>query len=140
MVKATVDQVVTKWTNNTKNATQYMTQGVNAVTVSPTSQAAAQLAKARTNYAAAIDSGRMAAALNNVKLSDWQSAMTSKGIPRVSAGVDAAQAKTTASFTKLLPYIQKGQDMVTKMPKTSIQDSKNRVNAWIDYMAAYKQS
>lgn len=137
MVKGTTDQVVAKWQQNTKNATGYMQQGVNSVTVSPTEIAAQRVDKMRANFNASIDSGKTAAKLRSVKLADWQGAMINKGIPRVSAGVDASKDKTTAAFTKLLPYIQKGQDVVSKMPKVTLQDSKNRVNAWIDHMAAY---
>lgn len=140
MVKASVDQVVKKWTTNTKNATGYMTSGVQSVTTSPMEVAAQRLDKARTNYVARIDDGTMAAQLRKVTLSQWQDAMINKGVGRVSAGVDAAQSKTTDAFGKLLPYIQKGQDVVGKMPKTSLQDSKNRLTAWFDHMAAYKKA
>lgn len=138
MVKLTVDQVVSKWSANTQNATGYMKDGVNAVSVNPMEQAAQQLPKALQNYQQAINSGRMASAMRGVSLSDWQNAMINKGVPRVAQGVTNAVPKTTAAFNKLLPYIQKGQDIVSKMPSTTLQDSKNRMSAFFDHMAAYK--
>jgi len=138
MVKLTVDQVVSKWSANTQNATQYMKDGVNGVTTNPMEQAAAQLPKALANYSQAINNGSMAAAMRSVSLNDWQTAMTTKGIPRVAAGVTSAVPKTTAAFNKLLPYIQKGQDIVSKLPKTTLQDSKNRMTTFFDHMSAYK--
>jgi hypothetical protein len=101
-------------------------------------QAAAQLPKALANYSQAINNGSMAASMRAVSLNDWQTAMTTKGIPRVAAGVTAAVPKTTAAFNKLLPYIQKGQDIVSKLPKTTLQDSKNRMTTFFDHMSAYK--
>jgi hypothetical protein len=140
MVTKTVDQVVAKWAQNTQNATTYMKQGVQNVTTNPMDKAAAALPKALANYNARVNDGSMAAKMKAVTLPQWQDAMINKGIPRVAQGVTSAVPKTTTAFGKLLPYIDKGQKIVESMPNTSLVDSKARMNAFFDHMAAYPKS
>jgi hypothetical protein len=125
----------TKWVNNLSNATQAITAGVNAVTVAPGVTAA----KAVNTWLARVQASasKWQKNVGAVSLSDWQTAMTTKGIPRIATGAQAAQGKYQAFATSFFPYLQTGVNQVKAMPKNSLSDSIARATAMIQHNAAY---
>ena len=126
------------WVNGVSGSAQKATNGVNAVTKAPSQSAIAAQTKMITNWTAAVNNGTWAKALGAVSLSDWQTAMVQKGIPRMAQGAQAAQSKMQAFAAKLLPAEAALQAKVVGMPNTTKVDTKARMNAWFDGMTALK--
>ena len=127
MAKLTSSQIVKKHADRLKQSTAEIATQVNAVTTAPGIQAAAKADKMRTNINLAIDSGRWARRVAAVPLQDWQRAMITKGIPRISQGIDAAAPKVQAFFDAFLPHLDKVQAEIKGMPDLTLEDSINRM-------------
>lgn len=100
-----------KWVTGMQGAGTKVTAGVEAVTVAP-GQAAARAATtwlANTTASKARYQKNVAA----VPLATWQSAMVTKGIPRMGTGATAAKAKFAATLTKI---ITKERSLVASLP------------------------
>lgn len=129
--------VANRWAQNLGASVTKITSGVNAVTTSPTSQAAAasQLWLSRLNDPATM--AKWQRNLNKVTLSDWQTAMKQKGIPRISQGAQAAIPKMVKFMTAWLPYEAAGQSQIKSMPDVTLEDRIARAAAMIRYNAAF---
>jgi len=121
-------------------AVEDIRQGVMAVTVSPTAKAAEKADKMRAGIIAAIDSGKWQRGLKRVSLEEWKDKMINKGVDRIPAGIEAAAAKVEAFASEFLPYVEKGQAEIAKMPDVTLQDSINRVTKWINYISKFKRT
>lgn len=132
-------QVAAKWVRNTSQATEALKAGVANVTTAPTASAAQALDRYLSGVQNAVSSGKMAAALNAVSLQDWQTAMTTKAVARIPAGVAAAQQKFTTFMDKWLPYQQQLSQRVAAMPKGSVADAQARSSYAIAYNAAFSK-
>ena len=137
MAQKNPQQVAAKWARNLGNATQDITDGVNAVQVAPTALAAQQKTLMLTKLTNAVNSGKWERGLNRVTVQDWKTAMISKGVQRVSAGAQAAEPKMANFMSQFLPYAQQVSQQIKGMPKLTLQDSKNRAAAAIDAFAAF---
>jgi hypothetical protein len=126
-----------KWVTNLSGSTQAMQRGVAAVTVAPGAKAAAAADKWLMKVTAARD--KFARRVGAVTLTDWQNAMTSYGINRVSQGAQAKKAKFTSFMTDYLPYLQQGVNRVDQMPKVTLSDGIARAVAMIEHNAAYQR-
>ena len=135
----TGQEIAEKHARRLKSATQDIAAGVQAVTESPMKKAAQNLEKAKMRYIEAIDSGKTARALNAVTTEEWKDKMITKGIPRISAGVDAAIPKTAAFFDKLMPHVANLQNKVKQMPNLTLEDSANRMVTFMRGMADFKK-
>lgn len=138
-IKATPQQYADRWTTGLSGSTQKITDGVNSITVSPTTQAAAAQAKMLQNLTAAVNSGKWANNLKKVTLADWKTAMLDKGVPRISTGATAANGKMAAFAQQLLPYEATLQQTVRAMPNLTLTDAKARAVAWIDGMSKFSK-
>lgn len=94
--------VAQKWATNLANSTASITAGVESVTVAPGQAAARQKTVWAQNVAAAQD--KWAANVAKVSTQEWQAAMTTKAIPRIATGAQAAQPKMATFMQKLLPF------------------------------------
>lgn len=92
-----------RWATNLAAATQAITDGVNAVTVAPGAAAARNKAAWVQNTPAAAD--KWATNTAKVTKEEWQSAMTTKGIPRIGPGAQASQPKMQAFLQTFLPFV-----------------------------------
>lgn len=138
MAKLTAKEVQEKHGRRLKGAIDDMRQGIARVTVSPTALAAAKQDKMKSKLNAAIDSGKWAAGLKAVSLDEWKDKITTKGLPRVAAGIDGAAAKVEKFYDQLLPHIDKTVADVKKMPDLTLEDSINRVGTFIRGMAKFR--
>lgn len=127
MAKLTPQQAREKQASRLKQSTQEIANQVMKVSTAPGVQAAAKADKMRTNINAAIDSGRWGRRVSAVTLNEWQDAMVKKGIPRISAGIDAAAPKVEAFFTAFFPHLDKVQAEIKNMPDLTLEDNINRM-------------
>lgn len=128
------DQAAADWVAGLSAKTAKITANVRAVTVAPGQAAARQKAVYVQNVTARADV--WAQRVSAVTLGEWQDAMVNKGIPRIATGASAAQAKMTAVFAKLLPFIDAGKRSL--QPRGTFEQNKARMNQWADYMHGYK--
>ena len=131
--------VAAKWVTNTSNAGAAMKAGVMAVTVAPTHTAALHLDRYQSGVMQAVSSGKMAAALNAVSLTDWQNAMVTKGIARVPQGVQAAKGKVQTFMDQWLPRMQDLKTRIANMAKGTLADSQARAAFAIQYNAGFSK-
>ena len=139
MAKLTPQEMAAKWSGNLANSTAYITKGVQQVTVSPTEQAARKKDKMLQNLTKAVNDGSWEAGLRRVSLQDWQQAMVQKGIARIPQGAQAATNKFADFAGKLLPYQDTLKTKIDAMPDLTIQDSANRMLAWMQGMSQFKK-
>jgi len=130
------DQAAADWVSGISAKTAKMQANVQAVTVAPGQLAARQKAVYVQNVQARAD--HWAARVGRVSLQEWQNAMITKGIPRVATGASAAQAKMTAVFAQLLPFIERGKSSLPQ--RGTFEQNKNRAMAWMDYMHGFKMT
>lgn len=128
-----------KWSNNTKAATGYMAEGVDRVSVAPGKQAAEKADKMKQNILKSLDSGKWSRRVGAVSLDEWKESMKTKGVARISDGVDGATGKMTGFAEQLIAHENAGLSEISKMPDLTLQDSKNRVVKWIDHMAKFEK-
>jgi len=107
----------------------------------PTALAAAQGAKAQSNYQQAWSSGRIQRALQAAGKAGWLAGVNRpESVTSYQAGVQGkGTAKWTAAMNTWFPIFNALSDQIAQMPKATPQDSINRVAAWINGTIAAKQ-
>ena len=138
MAKLTGAQAAAKWKQNLSASTQFIQQGVQAVTESPTERAAAAQQKMLQNLTAAVQTGKWAANLRKVDLNTWKTRTISVGIPRIAQGAAASEAKFAAFATKLFAHQDRLVQQIKGMPDLTLQDSINRMITFVQGMAEFK--
>lgn len=101
---ATASGAAAQWAQRLAQSGPKITDGVQSTKVAPGAAAARQADVWLQNTTNAKTKWQQNVA--SVSLSDWQNAMTTKGIPRIAAGATAAQPKFEAFMAKALPYIE----------------------------------
>lgn len=139
MAKLTPEEFQEKHARRLKAAVADMEKGVDAVTTSPTIAAANAQEKMLANLTRAVQSGKWKRRLESVTLDEWKTKMKTKGIPRVSAGIDAAKDKTIEFASELLPHIDTLQTKVKAMPNITLDDNINRMTMFVRGMADFKR-
>ena len=137
-VRSTSAQAVEKWLANLGQANARMQSGAMSVTTAPGQLAAAAADKWLARVTQSKD--KFKARVGSVSLQDWQNAYINVGIPRVSQGAQAKQAKFASFFDQFLPYLQTGLQTIDKMPSTTLEDGIARATAMIRYNAKFKRS
>jgi hypothetical protein len=127
-----------RWETGASGATGKWAEGIQSTQVDVAARAIQQQGVMAANFAQAVSSGRWARRLTESGgTANWKAQSLAKQ-SNYGTGVSAAKGKFQAAMQQLLPYIYAGKATIDSMPKGSIGASKARVNAWIDYMAAYK--
>jgi glutamate-1-semialdehyde aminotransferase len=124
-----------KWVSRMQAAGPQITEGVNAVTTAPGVAAAKQSAKWMAKLQASQQKWQKNVAA--VSLSDWQTAMTSRGIPAISTGVTAKQGNYQAFAAKFFPYLAAGKASIDAMDTSTLAASTAKAVAQIQYNAKY---
>lgn len=137
MAKVTAGEFQEKWSRRMKAAIPDMQAGIAKVTESPTAKAASKQDKMLSRLQARVADGTWAARLRAVSLQDWQQAITEKGIPRVSSGVDGASDKVQAFASQLLTFQDKAVADLAKLPDVTLDDSINRMTSFIRAMSKF---
>ena len=128
--------IAKRWSQNLGASQEKIREGVQAVTQSPTARAAA----ADVKYLAGVQRGvaKWKSRLNAVTLSEWQTAMVEKGLPRVAQGAMAAEGKVSNFMTQFLPYVDTAAATVRAMPNLTLEDAVNRAAAMIRANAKFQ--
>lgn len=135
MAIPTAAQSAAAWASRLAGSTERINQGVQSVTTAPGQAAARQKAVWAQNVAAAQD--KWAARTAAVSLGEWQQAMTSKGVPRVASGAQAAQPKFEQFMVQLLPHINA---TVSGLPARGTLDQNiNRMTQFVRGMATFQR-
>jgi len=140
MPKVTPEEGAKKLIANARAAAPHIADQVRKVTTAPTATAATKLDKMRTNFNAAIDSGKVQAGLQRVSLSDWQNAMITKGVPRIAQGLEQAEGKIVEFNRQFYPYLERVQSEVSAMPDTTLEDGIARMTHNVRQIAKFKRS
>lgn len=139
MAKLSPQQLAEKHNRRLKGSLQDMQAGINAVTEAPGAKAALKADKMLTNFTASVQSGQWGRRVAAVSLDEWKTAMLTKGVQRVSAGIDAAQGKVIDFFAELLPFQDNLKTQIDKMPDLTLEDGVNRAATWIRGMSNFKR-
>ena len=139
MSKLTPKEAQEKHARNLKASVPDITLGVERVTEAPGKKAAAKQAKMLANLTAAVNDGTWAARVSAVSLEEWKGHMVAKGIPRISAGIDGAAAKTEDFFAQLFSYQDTIKVKLDKMPDLTLEDSISRMTTWVRDMAKFSK-
>jgi hypothetical protein len=135
----TPQQATRKWASRLKGAQTEIREGVQSTQKNPMELAAAAQDKWINRLQEAANSGKFAARLRAVPLEKWRSNTVEIGIPRISAGVDAAQGDMEEFFSQLLPFQESLSAQVDSMPDTTLDDSINRMTAWVRGMSEFQR-
>lgn len=87
----------------------------------------------------ALESGKWANGLKRVSLEEWKQKMIDLGLNRVASGLDANKKKVEEFAAQLLPHIEAGQKLIEKMPDVTLEDSINRMTAFIRHMSKFQR-
>jgi predicted transcriptional regulator len=122
------------------NSTEKMKAGINAVTVAPTQRAAARLDAYMAGVQRAVQSGKMADALNRVTLQDWQRAAIDKGINRVAGGAAAAKPKFQSFMNEFLPFLENARRELESMPRGGLEENIQRAVTMMRKIATFRRT
>jgi hypothetical protein len=140
MPKVTPEQFADKLIRRLSGATSDIQQGVQRVTESPTSKAAAKQDKMLNNLTEAVRSGKWANRLKAVSTEEWKEKMVNVGVPRIASGVEAARPKIESFARELLSYQEGLQRRVQSMPDLTLEQNIARMTEWVKGMAQFKRS
>jgi len=139
MAKLTPQEAATKLVQNAKQAAPLIAAQVAKVTISPTAQAAQKIDKMSQKFNEAVASGKVKRGMERVSVDEWKAAMTTKGIPRIAAGLDQAKPKIEKFFGEFLPFLDTVQAKVKAMPDTTLEDSINRMTTNVREIAKFRR-
>lgn len=135
-ITITADQFTKNWQNGMNNNVTKMKDGVGRVTENPMAKAAEAVDRQVAGVQRAAQSGKTQAALLAVDLASWKTVTMQKIGERLSGGVAAAATKMNKFGQYLISTVNQGMAQVNTMPKLTLADSKAKMIAWVDFMAA----
>ena len=126
-----------KWARRTAAAVPDYTSGIDRVSTAPGVAAAASAERMRAGINEAIDSGRWAANVGSVSLTEWQNAAKTKGSARLADGVNQAKMKVEEIARINLANIERVVDQVRRLPSATFQD---RLQRMVQYATQMNQN
>jgi len=138
MPNKSASDIAEKWGRNLKRSGDDIRKGVERVTESPGEKAAAKQEKMLSKLTTKVEDGTWAERVASVPLSDWKSKMINKGIPRISAGVDAANGKVVEFHTQLADHQDRITSELDRMPDVSLEDSIAKMTHQVRRMSEFK--
>jgi len=136
MARLTPAQYLQKWGTNLSASAPYITAGVDRVTTAPGIAAAAAAPTMLANFTQSVTSGAWAARVSSVPLSAWQSAMKTKGIPRLQQGIAQAQATKTGAISAFLSAVDAAVADTNALPRGGLEQNIARSVAFQRSMSA----
>jgi hypothetical protein len=130
--------VADKWVARAGAASGDYLTGAEQTDKDPTALAIAALPRAKTEYVAAIDSGKVAAGLRRSGKAGWLEGIRSKGQMNYQTGVTAARDKVATAFVPLLAFETNLQRQVQSMPANTDAERDQRALTWIRGMRQYQ--
>jgi len=140
MPRVTPEEGAAKLIDRARAAAPHIADQVRKVTVAPTEAAAAKIDKMQANFNAAIADGKVARGLHRVSLGDWQKAMIEKGVPRITAGLEASRDKITEFNRQFYPFLERVQSKVAAMPDTTLEDNIQRMVTNVREISGFKRT
>lgn len=134
----TPSEFVEKHNRRLKAATADMKAGIEKVTVAPGVQAAAKQEKMLSKLTEAVTSGKWASRTKGVSLEEWKRKAAIVGVPRVSAGIDAAKEKVATFAAQFLPFVENVAKEVAGMDDLTLDDSVRRAEHQIRRTAEFR--
>lgn len=135
MAGSTPDQIAADWASRLGASRDKIVRGVQGVTVAPGAAAARQKSAWVQNTTSAAD--KWASRTQAVSLTDWQTAMTTKGVDRIGQGATAAQQDFAQFMGQLLPHINQVR---TSLPARGNLDANiARATAFMRGMAQFQR-
>jgi len=138
--RLTSAEFVEKHARRLKASTEDIRKGIDAVTVSPPTQAAAKIDKMKAHLDEAFASGLVKSRLQAVSLEDWKSKTRDVGVGRISAGIDASAGKVGKFADQLLPKVYGLSDKIKTMPDMTVEDSIARATTFIREMSKFRKA
>jgi len=138
MAKLTAEEYAAKHATRLKASTEDIRRGIERVSVAPGTQAVKQQDKLVARFSEAVSSGRWARATAAVPLQEWQAQAAGKGVSRIAAGIDGAQAKQVQMAGRLLAATDAIRAKVATMPSTTLEDNIGRMTTAVREMSKFK--
>lgn len=136
MTSQSPEQIAANWASGLGAATSKITAGIAAVQVAPGAAAARQKAVWQQNVTASVD--KWASRTAAVSLQSWQQSATTKGVPRIASGAQAAQPKFAAFMSALLPYVSR--TVASLPPRGNLDQNIARSAAFARGMAQFSNT
>lgn len=133
MGERSATEIAAKQVRNLSAAVPDIQAGVNAVTENPCELAAANLATAKANYIAAIDSGKMERHLRAVSLGVWKSKTLAK-VGRIAEGITEAEPTIVKFHAQRQPVQAAINEQLKAIPKRVFADSIRRMTVQAEEM------
>jgi len=111
-------------------------EGISSVDKSPGVAAAENIDKMLNSLLESFNSGKVERALRNVDLVDWK-ARTLEAVSKIPGGLERNRSKIEAFFAELLPYQESYTAEIDGMPKSTLEDSRARMNKNFDAMSEF---
>lgn len=134
-VKVNAQQYAQRWGTGLKGSIPRVREGVERVTESPGVAAAAAKDKWHQRMSSTAVADKWARRVGAMTLPAWQQAMLTKGVNRISDGVDGATDKMVAYAEKMIPHQNRLLAEVHAMPNVTLEDAIARQAAWTRGMA-----
>ena len=138
MPKLTPQEAREKYARRLKGSLEDVRRGVERVSEAPGVKAAAKVDKLRERWLQAIESGKWQRRVASVSLEEWRRLMLQKGVPRIAQGVDEASQKMEKFFQALFEHQERLQREIENMPDLTLEDSIQRMVAWVRGMANFR--
>lgn len=135
MARVTAQEFAEKWGRRLKGAGTDIQNGVRRVTEAPGVAAARQANVMLQNLQARVSDGTWARRVAGVSLEDWKTATLTKGVQRIAAGVDGAQAKVSAMAGPLLAAVDTAVAEANRTPRGDIEANITRATTFMRSMA-----
>ena len=137
MSTKTPAQIAQKWARDLAASTETIRTGVEAVTESPTSKAAARSDAYLRGVQQAVADGKGQNGLNRVSLQHWKDDMLTKGLPRIASGASQAEPKFQAFMAEFMPHIEQGLRQLQSMPRGDLNQNIQRMVAMVQHNARF---
>jgi hypothetical protein len=127
------------WSSGVSGASQKYVDGIRNTTVDVVGRAIAQQAALLAGFTQAVQSGEWARRLGAVGTQGWKTAAEAKAA-NYTTGATAGASKFQTFAQQAQPIWSQLSAQIDTMPSGGKANALNRVGAWLDGMAAFKQT